>query len=113
MLTPLTPGKQILADTELSIQADRALHAAGVAYLSAQKGKQAAAEFAKIVKNQGVDPISPYYPLAHVGLARAYALQSDKANSRREYEEFFTRWKDADRDIPLLREAETEYARLK
>jgi predicted Zn-dependent protease len=85
----------------------------GLAYLSARMGRDAAAEFQKILHNPGVDPISPYYPLAHVGLARAYALQSDKANSRREYQEFFKLWKNADRDIPILRAAESEYARLK
>ena len=84
----------------------------GSAYLSAQMGADAAREFQKIVKNQGVDPISPYYPLAHIGLARAYALQGDKAGSRREYEEFFALWKVADQDIPILREARSVYAGL-
>jgi hypothetical protein len=46
-------------------------------------------------------------------LACAYALQSQNTNSRREYEEFFRRWKDADRDIPILRAAQTDYARLR
>jgi DNA-binding winged helix-turn-helix (wHTH) protein/tetratricopeptide (TPR) repeat protein len=84
----------------------------GSAYLSARKGTEAAREFQKIVKNQGVDPISPYYPLAHIGLARAYVLQGDKAASRREYEEFLALWKDADQDIPILREARSAYAGL-
>src|ERR1035438_9241560 len=69
-------------------------------------------EFQKIVRNQGVDPTSPDYPLAHIGLARAYALQGDQAGSRREYEEFFALWKDADQDIPILREARSAYAGL-
>ena len=85
----------------------------GLAYLAAGMGSEAAAEFQKILNNQGVDPISPYYSLARVGLARAYAVQRDKANSRRAYEEFFVRWKDADRDIPILRAAQAEYAGLK
>jgi hypothetical protein len=84
----------------------------GLAYLSAGMGRKAAAEFQKIPHNPGVDPVSPYYPLAHVGLARAYALQSDKVSSRREYSEFFTRWNDADRDIPILRAAQREFAGL-
>jgi predicted Zn-dependent protease len=84
----------------------------GSAYLSAQMGTDAAREFQKIVKNQGVDPISPDYPLAHIGLARAYALQGDQAGSRREYEVFFALWKDADQDIPILREARSAYAGL-
>jgi len=84
----------------------------GSAYLSARMGTDAAREFQKIVNNQGIDPISPYYPLAHIGLARAYALQGDKAGSRREYEKFFGLWKDADKDIPILREARSAYAGL-
>jgi DNA-binding winged helix-turn-helix (wHTH) protein/Tfp pilus assembly protein PilF len=84
----------------------------GAAYLSAQMGTDAAREFQKIVRNQGVDPTSPDYPLAHIGLARAYALQGDQAGSRREYEVFFALWKDADQDIPILREARSAYAGL-
>jgi DNA-binding winged helix-turn-helix (wHTH) protein/tetratricopeptide (TPR) repeat protein len=84
----------------------------GSAYLSARMGTDAAREFQKILKNQGVDPISPYYPLAHIGLARAYALEGDNAASRREYEAFLASWKDADQDIPILQEARRAYAGL-
>ncbi len=84
----------------------------GSAYLSAQMGTNAAGEFQKILKNQGIDPLSPYFPLAHLGLARANALQGDIAASRGEYERFFALWKDADQDIPILREARNEYAKL-
>jgi len=75
-------------------------------------GTEAAREFQKIVKNRGVDPLSPQSPLAHVGLARAYALEGDTAASRSEYEKFFAWWKDADPDIPILKQAKAEYARL-
>jgi tetratricopeptide (TPR) repeat protein len=84
----------------------------GSAYLAAGLGTDAVREFQKIVKNQGVDPVSPYYPLAHLGLARGYALQGDKASCRREYEEFFALWRDADQDIPILREARSAYSQL-
>ena len=84
----------------------------GSAYLAARMGTDAAREFQKILNNQGVDPISPYFPLAHLGLAQAYALQGDGALSRREYEGFFALWKDADPDIPILREARSAYAAL-
>ena len=84
----------------------------GVAYLSASMGQNAVGEFEKILRNQGVDPVSPYYPLAHLGLARAYALEGDTAASRREYQEFFRLWKDADPDIPILREARSGYVKL-
>jgi DNA-binding winged helix-turn-helix (wHTH) protein/tetratricopeptide (TPR) repeat protein len=84
----------------------------GSAYLAAHMGTDAAQEFQKILKNQGVDPISPYYPLAHIGLAQAHALEGDKLASRCEYEAFFALWKGADKDIPILREARSTYAEL-
>jgi DNA-binding winged helix-turn-helix (wHTH) protein/tetratricopeptide (TPR) repeat protein len=87
-------------------------HIRGSAYLSGGMGADAAREFQKILKNEGLDPVSCYYPLAHIGLAQAYRLQGDKAASRREYEEFFALWKDADRDIPILREALSAYGAL-
>lgn len=52
-----------------------------------------------------------YNPLAHLGLARAYALENHKAESRDEYEKFFALWKDADADLPILKQARLEYAR--
>jgi hypothetical protein len=76
----------------------------GQAYLSARKGADAAG-IRKILKNQGVDPISPFYPLANIGLAQALALRGDPGAGRREYEAFFELWKDADPDNPILREA--------
>jgi ABC-type cobalamin transport system ATPase subunit len=51
--------------------------------------------------------------LAHLGLGRAYALQGDKAKSRMAYQDFLALWKDADRDIPILKEAKAEYTKLK
>jgi hypothetical protein len=78
--------------------------------MAAHRGTDAIKEFQKILKNQGVDPISPYYPLAHAGMAQAHALPGDKAASRCEYETFFTLWKGADEDIPILREARSAYA---
>jgi hypothetical protein len=56
--------------------------------------------------------LDPVIPAAHVGLARAYALQGDKARSRVAYQDFLALWKDADPDIPLLREAKAEYAKV-
>ncbi len=74
---------------------------------------EAAAEFQKILDHRGVAPVSPLYPLAHLGLARACALSGDAAKSRRMYQDFFALWKDADPDIPILQEAKAEYAKLK
>jgi DNA-binding winged helix-turn-helix (wHTH) protein/tetratricopeptide (TPR) repeat protein len=72
----------------------------------------AAADYRLILANQGVDPISPHYPLAHLGLARVLAKQNDKIGSRGEYEKFFDLWKDADPDVPILKQARIEYSRL-
>ena len=51
-------------------------------------------------------------PLAHLGLARAYALQGDTAKAKTAYQDFLTLWKDADPDIPILKQAKAEYAKL-
>ncbi len=88
-------------------------YARGQAYLRAGQGKKAAAEFQKIVDHRGVRPVAPIHPLSHLGLARAYALSGDNAKSRRFYQDFFALWKDADPDVPVLQEAQAEYANLK
>jgi DNA-binding winged helix-turn-helix (wHTH) protein/tetratricopeptide (TPR) repeat protein len=72
----------------------------------------AVADYRLILANQGVDPISPLYSLAHLGLARVLAKQHDKIGSRGEYEKFFDAWKDADTDVPILKQARAEYSRL-
>jgi hypothetical protein len=51
--------------------------------------------------------------LAHLGIARAYALQGDTAKARVAYQDFFALWKDADPDVPILVAAKSEYAKLK
>ena len=84
----------------------------GQAYLHAHRPEMAAVEYQKILANQGIDPTSPLYPLAYLGLARCYALGNHKAQSREEYEKFFAFWKDADVDVPVLKQARAEYARL-
>ena len=76
-------------------------------------GKEAAVEFQKILDHRGIEPLSPLYPLAHVGLARAAALSGDTAMSRKEYQDFFALWKDADADLPILIQAKKEYEQLK
>jgi serine/threonine protein kinase/tetratricopeptide (TPR) repeat protein len=84
----------------------------GLVYLHARDGVKAAAEFQRILDHRGTMPVSPLYPLAYVQQARAYALSSDQAKARKAYQDFFALWKDADADIPILRDARTEYARL-
>jgi eukaryotic-like serine/threonine-protein kinase len=85
----------------------------GQAQLQAKNGALAAAEFQKIIDHRGWDVLSPLWPLAHLGLARAAALQGDVAKSRQAYEDFFRLWKEADVDLPVLSEAKREYESLK
>jgi eukaryotic-like serine/threonine-protein kinase len=82
------------------------------AYLSAQRGPAAAAEFQKILDHQGLLWNCATGALAHLGLARAYAMQGDTAKARVAYQDFLTLWKDADPDIPTLIAAKSEYANL-
>jgi tetratricopeptide (TPR) repeat protein/class 3 adenylate cyclase len=85
----------------------------GQSYLAAHQGSAAGAEFHKILDHRGIVGNAPIGALAHLGLARAYALQSDTVKARTAYQEFFTLWKDADPDIPILLAAKSEYAKLK
>jgi eukaryotic-like serine/threonine-protein kinase len=85
----------------------------GQAYLKARQGQQAAAEFQKFLDHRGVTVNFPLGALAHLGLARAYALSGDTAKAKPAYQDFFALWKDADSDIPILKEAKAEYAKLK
>src|SRR5712692_7040539 len=84
----------------------------GQAYLLAHQGKEAAAEFQRMIDHRGIILNFPLGALAHVGLGRAYALQGDTARSSAAYQDFFTLWKDADPGIPILKQAKAEYAKL-
>jgi DNA-binding winged helix-turn-helix (wHTH) protein/tetratricopeptide (TPR) repeat protein len=85
----------------------------GYAYLAAKQPDKAEAEFQKILTRPWGDPLSIAIPLAHLGLARAFAMQGNKPAARQEYETLFTLWKDADPDLPIMKTARQEYARLK
>jgi eukaryotic-like serine/threonine-protein kinase len=84
----------------------------GQAYLLLHQGAQAAAEFQKFIDHPTFVANNPLFVLAHLGLARAYTLQGDTDKSRAAYQDFFTLWKDADQDIPILKQAKAEYAKL-
>jgi tetratricopeptide (TPR) repeat protein len=84
----------------------------GEAYVAARQGSAAAAEFQKILDHSGVVANEPIGALAHLGLGRAYALQGDGSKARAAYQDFLALWKDADPDIPILKEAKSEYAKL-
>jgi serine/threonine protein kinase/tetratricopeptide (TPR) repeat protein len=84
----------------------------GQAYLKARQGKEAAAEFQKILDHRGVCRTALICSLAHLQLARARAMSGDGAGATTAYQDFFALWKDADPDIPILKQAKAEYARL-
>jgi hypothetical protein len=108
----------------------------GEAYLMLHDGNRAATEFQKFIDHRGLVGNFPWGALARLGLARAYALEagvggtavknqgsitgrmpvppSDAlAKARAAYQDFLTLWKDADPDIPILKQAKAEYAKLK
>jgi serine/threonine protein kinase/tetratricopeptide (TPR) repeat protein len=82
------------------------------AYLAAHQGSEAAVEFQKILYHPGIVVNQPIGALAHLGLARAYVLEGDTAKAKAAYQDFFGLWKDADRDIPILKQAKADYAKL-
>jgi eukaryotic-like serine/threonine-protein kinase len=84
----------------------------GQAYLAAREYAKAAAEFEKVIDHRGWPEWELFAPLSQLGLAQAYALQGDKDESRKAYDVFLTTWKDADPDIPILKQAKVEYAKL-
>ncbi|MGA8618169.1 MAG: protein kinase [Candidatus Sulfotelmatobacter sp.] len=84
----------------------------GEAYLAAHQGSEAAAEFQKILDHRGIAVNEPIGALAHLGLAHAYVLQGNMARAKAAYQDFLTLWKDADPDIPILKDAKAEYAKL-
>jgi tetratricopeptide (TPR) repeat protein len=84
----------------------------GQAYLAARQGAEAAREFQKIVDHRGIVIGDAFGVLAHLGMARAYAMQGDTAKARMSYQDFLTLWKDADSEIPILKKAKVESAKL-
>jgi len=84
----------------------------GQAQLIARNGPAAAIEFQKILDHRGVVLNYPLGALAHLGLGRAYALSGDTTKAKTAYQAFLALWKDADPDIPILKEAKAEYANL-
>jgi hypothetical protein len=85
------------------------LYARGMAYLAMKQGALSAQEFKRLMDARSFN-CDPLVTLAKLGLARAYAMQGDKVNSRMAYQDFLAVWKDADPDVPLLRQAKAEYS---
>jgi hypothetical protein len=84
----------------------------GEADLMLHEGRAAIAEFQKFLDNRSMVINSPLGPLARLELARAYVMQNDTAKAKAGYQDFLTLWKDAEPDIPILKQAKTEYAKL-
>ncbi len=84
----------------------------GLAYLSQKNGPAAAAEFQKLLDHSGLVQNFLLGSLARVQLARAYVISGDTAKAKAAYQDFLTLWKDADPDIPILKEAKAEFAKL-
>ena len=85
----------------------------GEAYLMAHQGKEAAAEFQKMLDHRCIVSNSPLGALAHLQIGRAYSMQGNVEQARMAYQDFLALWKDADPDIPILKQAKAEYAKLK
>ncbi len=84
----------------------------GTALLEQKKGPEAAAEFQKLLDNRNINLTEVLPALAQLGLARAYALSGDSSKARTAYQDFLALWKDADPDVPILKQAKSEYAKL-
>ena len=84
----------------------------GEAYLAAHRGAEAAAEFQKMLDHRGIVVSDPIGALAHLQLGRAFAMSGERAKAKTAYGDFLSLWKDADPDVPILKQAKAEYARL-
>jgi hypothetical protein len=80
--------------------------------LATRQGAEAVAEFQKILDHRGIVICDPIGALAHLQLGRAYALSGDKTKAKSAYQDFLTLWNDADPDIPILKQARGECAKL-
>ncbi len=88
------------------------IYVRGVSYLRVHSATEAEREFQNILNHHSVDAVTTLYPLAELGLARCYALSGRTEESRRAYQIFFTLWKDADHDLPILAQARREFQAL-
>ena len=111
LLEPAVPY-ELATPPELQIGTLFPVYVRGQAQLMAHNGAAAAKEFLKFEDHRGVTVNFPLGALAHLGLARAYALAGDTAKAKTAYQYFFALWKDADPEIPILKKAKAEYAKL-
>jgi eukaryotic-like serine/threonine-protein kinase len=106
---PNTGGSEFLLGADSLYSA----YVRGLAYLAEHHGAEAAGEFQKILDHRGLVISDPVGALARLQLGRAYALSGDKTKAQSAYQDFISLWKDADPDIPILKKAKAEYAKLK
>ena len=88
------------------------VHQVVTAYLAAGRGAEAVAEFTKILTHRGIVLNETIGALAHLQIARAYTVAGDRPRAKASYQDFLALWKDADADIPILKDAKAEYAKL-
>jgi DNA-binding winged helix-turn-helix (wHTH) protein/tetratricopeptide (TPR) repeat protein len=88
------------------------IYVRGETHLMLQDGNAAAVEFQKFIDHRGIVGNFPWGALARLGLARSYAIQGDTAKAKAAYQDFLALWKDADTDVPILKKAQAEYAKL-
>ena len=116
--TAIEKLRAVVAPLDLNVPANSyysclyPIYLRGEAYLIAGQGSSAAAEFQRILDHGGLVWNCAAGAVAHLQIGRAYAMAGDKAKARSEYQQFLTLWKDADADIPILKEAKAEYAKL-
>jgi DNA-binding winged helix-turn-helix (wHTH) protein/tetratricopeptide (TPR) repeat protein len=101
------------ADSVVFFGALYPVYVRGEAYLAEHRGAEAAAEFQQIIDHRGIVLSDPIGVLAHLQLGRAYGLAGDIQKAKAGYQGFLELWKNADPDIPVLREAKAEYAKLR
>jgi hypothetical protein len=109
-LEPATPYELGVAQTSISYIYPA--YVRGHAYLLAKNGAAAAAEFQKLLDHRGIVTNFVTGALVHLQLGRAEAMAGDTAKAKAAYQEFFTLWKDADPDVPILKQAKAEFAKL-
>ena len=106
-----TAAQKVLEKMPSNVRSGPFFYLRGHALLGQGRASEAAAIFADIIRRKAAN-WGPEYPAAHVALARAATLAGETAQARQAYEAFFSLWKDADPDVPVLLAARKEYAAL-
>ena len=88
------------------------IYVRGAAYLSVNAPSKAEGEFQKIIRNRNIDPLTTLYPLSILGLARCYRMEGKTTDSRKAYQDFFSLWENADKNLSIVAEARREFRSL-